>query len=141
MYKMHFNQPQARKQNINKLMNDLAQDFFSELRPTSINPRYNVIESKDDFKLQIALPGIAKKDVLLNVEKGILNINVEQENPEESKYLRREFNYRNFDKNFKLSKAVDSTGIGAKMEKGILTVTLPKKEEAKEKPARKITIK
>lgn len=136
-----MNRPSARKANINRLMNGLANDFFSELKPTSTRPQYNVVETKDDFKLEIAIPGVSKKDIDLNVEKGLLNIKVNKEANTETKFIRKEFNYLSFDKNFRLPKSVETGNISAKMEKGILVVSLPKKEEAKEQPARNITIK
>lgn len=136
-----MNQPSVRKADINRLINGLANDFFSELKPTSVRPQYNVVETKDDFKLEIAIPGVSKKDIDLNVEKGLLNIKVNKEANAETKFIRKEFNYLSFDKNFRLPKAVEAANISAKMEKGILLVTLPKREEAKEQPARNITIK
>ena len=141
MYRVNMNQPSVRKADINRLINGLANDFFSELKPTSVRPQYNVIETKDDFKLEIAIPGVSKKDIGLNVEKGLLNIKVNKEVNKETKFIRKEFNYLSFDKNFKLPKSVEAGNISAKMEKGILVVSLPKKEEAKEQPARNITIK
>lgn len=141
MYYVNLNQPNVRKANINKLVNELAHDFFSELKPTTTRAQYNIIEGKEDFRIILALPGIAKKDIALNVEKGLLNIKVEKETSEEVKFIRKEFDFLSFNKNFRLPKTVEAENISAKMEKGILTVTLPKKEEAKEQPARKITIK
>ena len=141
MYRVNMNQPSVRKADINRLINGLANDFFSELKPTSVRPQYNVVETKDDFKLEIAIPGVSKKDIDLNVEKGLLNIKVNKEVNTETKFIRKEFNYLSFDKNFKLPKTVEAANISAKMEKGILLVTLPKREEAKEQPAKNITIK
>lgn len=141
MYRVNMNRPSVRKADINRLMNGLANDFFSELKPTSVRPQYNVIETKDDFRLEIAIPGVSKKDIELNVEKGLLNIKVNKTADAETKFIRKEFNYLSFDKNFRLPKSVEAGNISAKMEKGILLVALPKKEEAKEQPARTIAIK
>lgn len=141
MYRININQPSVRKTDINRLMNGLAHDLFAELKPTSVRPQYNVIESKDDFKLEIAIPGVSKKDIELKAEKGFLNIKVNKEADTTTKFIRKEFDYLSFDKNFRLPKTVEAAHISAKMEKGILVVSLPKKEEAKEQPARSISIK
>ena len=141
MYRVNMNYPSIRKTDINRLINGLAHDFFTELKPTSIRPQYNVVETKDDFRLEIAIPGVSKKDIELGVEKGLLNIKVNKETNDETKFIRKEFDYLSFNKNFKLPKSVEAGKISAKMEKGILVVTLPKKEEAKEQPPRSITIK
>ena len=145
MYRLHVNQPQVRKANINKIMNELAHDFFSELKPTSLRPSYNIVESGDHFRMEFALPGISKKEIAINVEKGLLNVKVVRETKEEAKdetkVIRKEFDYTNFDKKFRLPKSVDPNNISAKMEKGILTLTMQKKEEAKEQPPREIVIK
>lgn len=145
MYRLHVNQPQVRKANINKIMNELAHDFFAELRPTSVRPSYNIVENGDHFKMEFALPGISKKEIAISVEKGLLNVKVVREAKDESKdevkFIRKEFDYTKYDKKFRLPKSVDANKISAKMEKGILTLTLLKKEEAKEQPPREITIK
>ncbi len=141
MYLVNLNQPHVRKANINKLMNELANDFFSEIRPTHTHAAYNITESNDEFNLVIALPGISKKDIEMSVEKGLLKVKANSETKEDSQYLRKEFDYTAFDRKFRLPKTINPEGISAKMEKGILTITLPKKEEAKELPPREIAIK
>jgi HSP20 family protein len=91
------------------------------------------------------LPGFAKDDVQMNYHKNILTIKVEkeevtEENKVDYKYSHREFGVYNFEKNFKLPNSVDAEKIDAKFENGILTVVLPKKEEALEKEPVSINI-
>lgn len=106
-------------------------------------PAVNVIESDDSFKIEVAVPGLAKKDIFINVEKDILSIsaNKEANQKEGEKFLRNEFSFANFKRTFQIPEAVDSANIMATFKNGILELTLAKKEEAKELPPRTIEIK
>ncbi len=90
----------------------------------------------------MAAPGLNKEDFNISVEKNTLTINANKEaNTEEgNKYRRKEFSYLSFHRTFHLPNTIDSNAITAKYENGILQLTLSKKEEAKEKPARNIEI-
>jgi len=111
-------------------------------------PMVNIVESKDNFELHIALPGIAKEHININVDGDLLTIsNTVIENEEvqkeegtkeegtiesnETKFLRKEFSFNSFKRTFTLPDTVNATLINATNENGILTITLPKKEEAK----------
>ncbi len=138
---INLNRPINGKSNFNQIINELAQDFISELKPTAIRPQTNIIESNEDYKIQLALPGITKKDLEIKIEKEGILIKAVKEKDESTKFVRREFDFSAFKRNFRIPKTVDAHSISAKMEKGILTLTLPKKEEAKEQPPRDIEIK
>jgi len=88
---------------------------------------------------------LTKNDFKIEVNQGILKISSEKreetESKENDKYSRKEFSYQAFCRSFTLSMTVDSDKIAAKYENGILTVALPKIEEAKPKPVRMIDIK
>ena len=88
------------------------------------------------------LPGLSKSDFEINVEKDVLTVSakVEKENEESVKYSRKEFNYNEFKRTFHLPETIDTSKIEANFNNGILTLTLAKKEEAKELPPRKIAI-
>jgi HSP20 family protein len=105
-------------------------------------PEVNILEGKEDFKLEIAAPGLKKSDFDIIVKKDVLSIvsNVENEITKDVKYTRKEFDYRNFKRTFHLPKSIDPSKIEAKLEDGILYLKLSKKEEAKELPTRKIAI-
>jgi len=100
--------------------------------------------------VHLAAPGLQKEDFEIKVEKDQLIVKVTKENKvndednckenDELKFRRREFNYNSFKKSFHLPKTIDSEAIGAAYEDGILKITLNKKEEAKEKAPRTITI-
>ena len=97
-----------------------------------------MIESDDNFKIEVAAPGLEKKDFNLSVEKEQLFIESSKEESKEvkeevkeEKFTRREFNYTSFKRSFHLPENVDVNKIGAKYENGVLNITLPKVEKAK----------
>lgn len=126
------------------LFNDVLENSVGEIEKNLVKsrPAVNVIEGKEDFRLEIAAPGLKKSDFDINVEKDVLTISAKAENEktEKVKYSRKEFDYNDFKRTFHLPKTIDKTKIEAKFEDGILYLTLAKKEEAKELPARKIAI-
>ena len=83
---------------------------------------------------------MSKEDVSISVEKSTLKIKAEKETSNEIKFIRKEFDYASFEKSFSLPKSINIDAISAKVEKGVLNITLPKKEEAKELPAKEIVI-
>jgi len=108
-----------------------------------VTPAVNIIESKDDYRIEVVAPGLDKADFRINVENNVLTISAEKEVKQEDKeehFMRREFNYASFSRSFTLPESMDSEKISAKHKDGVLNVVIPKKEEAKEKPARTIKI-
>ena len=100
------------------------------------HPSANVTESKDAFKVELAAPGFDKSHFSLQVEKDQLIISAQREAKTEDeaateRYVRREFRYDAFKRSFKLPQTVNQDSIAAVYNNGILSVTLPKKEEAK----------
>lgn len=122
---------------------DFMPDLF-EFR-TGINmPSVNVIEGKDDYKIEVAAPGLDKKDFKIDLDNNVLTITSEKEdNSEENneRYMRREFSYSSFKRSFSLPQSVDAGKITANHNNGILTIMVPKKEEAKVKPPKQIEIR
>jgi len=93
----------------------------------------------------MAAPGMKKSDFQIELNNNVLTIRSEVQRDEEEKtangFLRREFSYQSFQRSFNLNnKVVDDAKIKATYQDGILRLNLPKKEEAKEKPARLIKI-
>ncbi|MCL4106297.1 UNVERIFIED_CONTAM: hypothetical protein GTU68_061139 [Idotea baltica] len=108
-----------------------------------VNPSVNIVEHKDDFTIELVSPGLTKEDFKINVEKNVMTIKVEQEaeaTNEDKKWHRREFSFSSFERSFRLPETIQEDKIGARYEQGILFVTLPKMDEAIEKPARAIDI-
>lgn len=107
-------------------------------------PHVNIRETADAFQLELAAPGLSKEDFTLNVENEHFTVKVEQKDikeQQEDQYTRKEFNYTSFKRSFYLPESVNVEGIEAKYENGILNVSLPKKEEEKEKAPKLIEIK
>ncbi len=108
-------------------------------------PSVNVMENENDYILEMAVPGMKKDDFEIEVNNNVLTIKSESKNETEEKiednYTRREFSYRAFQRSFNLNnKVVNDAKINATYQDGILRVTLPKNEDAKPKPTRKIVI-
>lgn len=106
-------------------------------------PKVNVRETKDDFIIDLAVPGFDKSDFKIDIDKKVLSVAVEAKNETTDSgenYTRKEFAYSAFKKTFTLPDSVDESKIKANYINGILAVQLPKREEAKEQPARTITI-
>jgi HSP20 family protein len=108
-------------------------------------PAINVKETNDNFEVEVAAPGMTKKDFKIQLENNMLTIssekNNEWENNENDRYTRREFSYQSFQRTFQLPKdVVDEDKIQAKYENGLLHLTIPKKEHAKQRPPRMIEI-
>ena len=109
-------------------------------------PAVNVRESNDNFLIEVAVPGMKRDDFNVELDNNILTISSTKEDNHEEKgrdgeYTRREFSYQAFQRSFSLPEAkVEGGKISAKYTDGILYVTVPKKEEAKVKPARQISV-
>jgi HSP20 family protein len=115
--------------------------FDNETRYTL--PAVNIIEGKEDYKIEVAAPGLNKEDFKVNLENNLLTISSEKEEKQEEKeekVMRREFSYCSFSRSFTLPQTVNADKIRAIHKDGILQVIVPKKEEAREKPAREIKI-
>ena len=125
------------------LSNDFFPNFFDTSRNLSL-PAVNVSEDRENFKIELAAPGLSKNDFKIEIKNNMLSISSEKEEKEEGdngKYMRKEFNYCSFCRTFGLPQTADTEKISATYTDGILNVTIPKKEEAKEKPMRQIEIK
>ena len=127
-------------------------DIWSEETPSAFKsnfnegmtlPKVNIKESDDSFEVQMAVPGFKKDSFNISVENEelLISADIKEEKEEKSEaFTRREFGYASFRRSFILPETIDGDKIKANYEDGILNVTLPKKEEAKPKPARTIEI-
>ncbi len=107
-------------------------------------PAVNITETADHFDVEMAAPGMEKKDFKITLDGNLLTISSQKEHSGETKkesYTRREFSYRSFQRSFELPKdVVDESNINARYDNGLLHLIIPKKEEAKRKAPRLIEI-
>ena len=100
------------------------------------NPPVDIFEDKDGVVLNAELPGMKKEDIELRVENNVLTLQGERKRENETKeegYFRSERAYGTFSRSFSLPTSVDTSKIGAEYKDGVLSVSLPKAEEAKPK--------
>jgi HSP20 family protein len=116
-------------------------DFLGEQKGTV--PSVNVRETKDDFRLEVAAPGLKREDFNIKIDNNVMMVTGEKEEQSETNdeyYNRKEFNYSSFSRSFHLPDMVNTDNIQAKYNDGILEICIPKKEEAKTKAEKVIQI-
>lgn len=140
----------ARRNNNSNWMTNMFDDFFDTDWMPRMNctaPAVNVKENENNYQMDIAAPGLKKEYCRVDIDNdGNLEVKLEnkmehkQENKREH-YLRREFSYDDYEQTYTLPEDVDKQNISAKVENGILTVTMPKlKKEEEKKSERKIEV-
>ena len=117
---------------------DFMPTLFNELMnwndTTYSTPRMNIMETKDNYKLELCIPGLTKEDVKLSIDvEGNLVVemsketkNEKKENKEEMRYLRHEFSVEHFRQTVMLPDDIHKDQISAKVENGILDIIIPK---------------
>ncbi|MDP2423517.1 MAG: Hsp20/alpha crystallin family protein [Bacteroidales bacterium] len=121
---------------------DFLTGFFDDRTGISM-PSVNIIEDKDDFRIELAAPSLDKEDFKLDLHNNVLTISSEKEQKnkeEDGRYMRREFCYHSFRRSFALPNTVQTNKITASYKDGVLNIVIPKRDEDKEKPAREIKI-
>ncbi len=108
-------------------------------------PEVNIQETHDSYVVEMAAPGLRKDDFEVELRDNVLTIRSrfqqEQELAEGERYVLREFGYQPFERSFTLNKdVVDQEHVQAAYEDGILRLTIPKREEVKSLPPRKIAV-
>ena len=117
---------------------DFMPTLFNELMNWNDNtystPRMNIMETKDNYKLELCIPGLTKEDVKLSIDaEGNLVVEMVKENKsekkedkEEMRYLRHEFSVEHFRQTVMLPEDIHKEQISAKVENGILDIVIPK---------------
>ncbi|MGZ3900880.1 MAG: Hsp20/alpha crystallin family protein [Bacteroidia bacterium] len=124
---------------------DLFDDLFTKglftpgAKPTGGMPAVNIKETDLNYLLEVAVPGMDKKDFKIELKNNMLVISAKKENMQEEKdkegrYVRKEFGFQSFTRSFTLPEnTVDAENITANCKDGILNVLIPKKEAEKAK--------
>jgi len=126
---------------IQREMNRMFDGFFHGTRDEDSalmawTPAVDIAEHDDEYIVKVELPGINKEDVKITLESNILTIRGEKKQEKETKkenYHRVERSYGTFQRSFTLPTTVKSDKIDASYKDGVLSVFLPKAEEAKPK--------
>jgi HSP20 family protein len=127
----------------------LGRDFFDmdpNFFPSRIGinlPSANITETPKEFKLELAAPGLERKDFDIDVENHTLTISAEKEEEkkeEKGEYSRKEYSFNSFSRSFTLPENIKEGNIDAKYENGVLKVTLPKMKETPVKASHKIAV-
>ena len=127
----------------NDVFDSIFNDTFFADRMVTRVPAANISETADHYHVELAAPGLKKEDFKLSLERGILSISVEkriEDKQEGRSYTKREYSYSSFVRSFTLPESADENGIQATYNDGVLTIDIPKREEAKS-VSRQIEIK
>ena len=128
-------------ENLPNRLRRMFDDAFFGMEPVfnqtiGLIPPAEIVEAKDELILTLELPGMAKKDIEIAIDEGVLTIKGEKlelrkEGEEDRKYHLWERTYGTFTRSFTLPGTVDAEKIRAESKDGVLTIALPKKAEAK----------
>jgi HSP20 family protein len=123
--------------------NEFGSGFLANFNKGITLPAVNIIETAEAYALEIAVPGMKKSDFTIDIDNKVLSISSSKKDTHEesnANYTRREFGYSSFKRTFTLPDTVEEENVSATYEDGILKVYLPKREEAKQKPPKRIDI-
>lgn len=115
-----------------ELFNQIPANWGKDVQNTFSSVPANIHETKEGYHVELSAPGRNKEDFKVNLENGLLTISFEKKEETENadyKTIRKEFTHRSFKRSFSLDEKINTAGIQAKYENGILKVYLPKKEE------------
>lgn len=97
----------------------------------------NIRETENAYQLDVVAPGFDRNDFKVSIENNLLTISVEKEvkteetGDKQEKWVRSEYSFKSFKRSFTLDEKIETGGIEAKYENGVLTLNLPKKAEVK----------
>jgi len=126
----------------NRLFNESFRNHGDESALTTWAPAVDIYETPNELVVKADLPDVNEKDIDVRVENNLLTIHGErkfEKSVSEENFLRVERTYGAFSRSFSLPNTVNSEAIGAQYKNGVLTVTLPKREESKPRQV-KVTV-
>jgi len=126
----------ALQDQVNRLFGDVFERAGEESSLTAWAPSVDIYETEHELVVKADLPEVDPKDLDIRVENNILTIRGErkfEKKVSEENYLRVERAYGSFARSFTLANTVNSEAIKADYQNGVLTLSIPKKEEAKPK--------
>ncbi len=124
-----------------EFVNSFARAMNGYAKDCSYSPAVNIVEEAKNFVITMAAPGYSKKEFYINIDKDVLTVTATVDNEaNKANYLVNEFSKCSFERRFNLGKSIDTSKIEATYKEGILEITLNKREEAIQKPARTISV-
>jgi len=124
------------QEQVNRLFNDAFEGSLQESNLSTWAPAVDIAETEHELVVKADLPGVDPKDMDIRVENNVLTIRGErkfEKKVNEDNYLRVERAYGSFTRSFSLSNTVNSEAIKADYQNGVLSLSIPKREEAKPK--------
>jgi HSP20 family protein len=118
----------------NRIFNDSIRNYSDEAAVTAWAPAVDIYETPNELVVKTDLPDVNEKDIDVRVENNLLTIRGErklEKSVSEENYLRVERTYGSFSRSFSLPNTVNPEAIAAEYKNGVLTVTLPKREDSK----------
>ena len=137
-----FRGASALQEQINRLFGDVFEGVNGESNLTAWAPAVDIYETEHELVVKADLPDVDAKDLDIRVENNVLTIRGErkfEKKVNEQNYLRVERAYGAFARSFSLANTVNSENIKADYQNGVLTLVIPKREEAKPKQI-KVTV-
>ena len=136
MTALKFNQPTLKT--IDSFLDNLLSEMPVVNQNSNFNfPAVNITETKDNYELDLNVPGRNKEDFKITVDKNVLTVSYEkkeEQKDDSKKFIKKEFSSRSFKRSFNLDEKINAEAINAKYENGILSLILPIKEEVKVMP-------
>lgn len=134
--------PHNNRMDFPTFFNDVFDHILKDEKVTWM-PAVNIMERESDYKIDLAVPGLDKKDFNIEVENDQLVVSGERKEEkveEKDKVTKREFHYGSFKRSFTLPETADAEKINASYNNGVLSVSIAKKEEAKQNTKRQIIV-
>ncbi len=115
-----------------KITNTQDWERLIETEPL-VRPAIDIIENDDNFVIKVYMPGVSKENIFLKIEDNVLTVfgKVDLNHVEDERFILREKSYGHYFRQFDLSDVIDTEEIEAKLENGLLNITLPKHERIK----------
>ena len=132
-------EPSALREQINRVFADVLERTGEESNLTAWAPAVDIFETEHELVVKTDLPDVDPEDLDIQIQNNILTIRGErkfEKNVKEENYLRIERAYGSFSRSFSLANTVNSDAIKAEYKNGVLTLSIPKREEAKPKQIR-----
>lgn len=141
LMRVRSSRPLADVEDLQRAMNRMFDEVFSDFvdgsgtRQGMWVPMVDIYETESDIHLDVELPGFKQEEIEIALDGGVLTISGERklEEHKDRNYHRAERNYGRFQRTFQLPTTVDDEKVKAELKNGVLSITVPKRQEARRK--------